>query len=453
MVEKKFLQAVKKFSLIDKKDKILIAFSGGVDSSVLTYLLKKFQSYLSISEIALAHLNHQLRDKDSDLDEHFAIELARKLDIPVYTKRVNIKYLSQKEKKSIEEIAREERYKFFHEIMEKYGFNKLATGHHLSDLAETMLLWFIQGNKRGAKGFQPKEKHIIRPLYLLRKEEIIEYAYKKGISYRVDKTNFQTDFLRNKVRHHLIPVAKEINPSLENSLLFESFFMTLDEKALDEEAKKVSQKFLEERIPLDKLLRFNDAVVYRVLRNWVYSLTGEFLSYKQLYEIMDIIKKKEGSKFFYIGSKYILTKSYNTLSIKRYNKETSSYLYEIKPGEESDIKEVGLKIVSFKADENFIQKNIFNDKKVVCFDFPEENPVFKIRPRKKGDKFLPFGRKTEKKLKDVMIDLKIPKDMRDTIPLLTYGDKILWIIGYKRSGYFPVKEQSKNIICFKIEEV
>ncbi len=453
MVEKKFLQAIKEFNLINPKDKILIAFSGGVDSTVLTYLLVKLKNYLQISKLALAHLNHQLRGKDSDLDEEFAIDFGKKYNIPVFTKKVNIKSLAKKHRKSIEEVAREERYKFFREISEKEDFNKIATGHHLSDLTETMLLWFIQGNKKGIRGFKPKEKNIIRPLFLLKKEEIEAYAKEKKIPYRIDITNLQTDFLRNKVRHLVIPQAKKINPSLEDSLLYMSFFLNWDEEFLDRYTEEISQNFQEDRIDLKNIKNLPESVLYRILQKWIYTRTGIYLSYRQLYQLIGGIKGSKGFKVFNLKGKYILTKTHEMLEIKRYNKEEKvEYIYKIKPGEEVFIKEAGIKLTSFKMDEKSLRMNILNDKNLVCFDIPDE-PVFEVRPRKQGDRFLPFGKKSEKKLKDVMIDLKIPKDMRDTIPLLTYRDKILWIVGYKRSGHYPININSKNIICFRAEEV
>ncbi len=452
LIEKKFLKAVKEFNLLNKNDSVLIAFSGGVDSTVLTHLFLKFKNYLQISKIVLVHLNHCLRGKDSDLDEKFAVDFAQNKGLKIYTKRIDIKKLAQEKKKSLEEVAREERYSFFREIKEKENLDWIATGHHLSDLTETMILWFIQGNKKGIKGFKPKDRDVIRPLFLCKKDEIQKYADEKNIPYRTDITNFQTDYLRNKIRHILLPEVKKINPSVEESLLTMSFFLNWDDDFLEKQAGSISQSFPEDYIELKHLKDLPYAIVYRVLRNWIYSKTGVFPSYRQLYVITKLVHEDKGYKEFYIGSKYLLTRTGQKLKIKRYNKRDISFSYKLKAGDEVLIKETGVKIKSSVLDAKNIEKYIFNDKNFVCFDLPE-NSVFEIRNRKKGDRFLPFGRSSEKKLKDVMIDLKIPKDMRDTIPLLTYGNKILWIVGYKRSGYFPVEKNSKKIVCFELKEV
>ncbi|ACO04445.1 MAG TPA: tRNA(Ile)-lysidine synthetase [Persephonella sp.] len=452
MVEKKFLEAVKKYSLISEGDRILVAFSGGIDSTVLTYLLIKFRDHLKISDIYLAHLNHSLR-KESDEDQRFCEDFAKKYGLEIFTKKVDIKSLAEKEKKSIEQKAREERYSFFRKVMEERSINRLATGHHLSDLVETMIMWFIQGNRKGIKGFRPKERDIIRPLYLINKDQIENYAREKGIEYRIDITNFETDFLRNRIRHNIIPHIKGINPSLEGSLLTLSYFLSLDDQYLEEESEKISQKFLNGKIELEELLVYDKALVYRAIQNWIYRKTGVYPSYRQIMDIMEIIEKKEGTKSIRLSPEYNLIRRYSTLYIEKVKEKTEPYQYRIKPGEKIFVKEANLYIKSYIETDYTLDK-LKDERKKVCFQIESmEDAEFVVRNRRKGDRFIPFGRKKEKKLKDVMIDLKIPSDMRENIPLVVYGNKILWIAGYKRSAYFPVTEKGKKLICFELEEV
>ncbi len=445
-VEKKFLQCIKDFNLISKNDKILIAYSTGADSSALAFLLAKLKDYLKIKKIALAYLNHSIR-KESDEEEIFAKQFAEKLGVEVFTKKVNIPYLSKKEKKSIEQKAREERYKFFTEILQEKGFNKIATGHHLSDLAETMVLWFIQGNKKGMMGFKPKEGNIIRPLYYLKKEEIFEYVKKNNIPYREDVTNKSIDYLRNKVRIEVIPKLKEINESLESSLMVLSNLAFVDEDFFSSQIEKFK---LEEKIL--NLSGVSDAIYYRILDKWIYYQINCKISYNQMWQLIKNRKKKKYK--LKICKNYYLIKENETYILKKEEKkEKINYSYEIKAGGEILIKESNVKIKSYITDiENL--PNIKDEKKVACFDIGkiDKNTKFIIRNRMKGDRFKPFG-SSEKKLKDVMIDLKIPVDMRDNIPLVVFQDKILWVAGYKRSAYFPINENSKKVICFEIKEV
>ncbi|MBK3332001.1 tRNA lysidine(34) synthetase TilS [Persephonella atlantica] len=450
MVEKKFLKAIKDFNLVESKDRILVAFSGGIDSTVLTALLLKFQKYLKIEKIALAHLNHSLRGAESDLDEEFCKSFAEEKGLKIYTKKEDVKKYAKEHSMSIEEAARTVRYSFLQEIALREEFNKIATGHHLSDLIETMILWFIQGNKKGIKGFKPYEKNVIRPLFYLTKEEIRQYAEKKDIKYTVDRTNFKTDILRNKIRHDIIPLLRQINPSIEKSMLIESLFLQIDEDFIEKEVEKFSQKFLKDRITLTDIADVPEAVLYRMLTIWIYKKTGIYPSYRKIWEILKILKKS-GEKSISLSRDYQLIKSYSQIIIKKKEK-SKKYSYKIKTGDEVYIKEAGVIIKSYIS-KSINMGKLKDERKIVCFDIGEENPEFVIRNRKAGDRFLPFGQKSEKKLKDIMIELKIPKYMRDTIPILEFRNKILWVVGYKRSGHYPVTEQTKKMICFEIKEV
>ncbi len=452
-LEKKFLKAQSDFSLIHPGDKIVVGFSGGSDSVVLTHLLLKFKNYLKLSDIILVHINHMLRGIDSEEDENFSVYFARKNHLKIEVRRFDVKAIAQKEKRSVEEVARELRYQVFKEVKNSYDADKIATAHHMSDLAETMVMWFIQGNKNGMKGFKPIDKDIIRPLYYVLKEEIEDYAKKKRIDYRVDVSNFTTDFLRNKVRIDVLPVLKSINPSLEKSLQIMSRFMFIDDEFFDKKVEELLKEYIKKDfLDLDKVE--DPALLYRLLQLWVYNKTNVYMSYSTLLEVLKVIKKG-GSKRVYISKEYLLEKEYNKIFIKTVKgSEKKEYEYKFRIGDTFYVEDAGIVINSYIA-KKVDQNKLKNEKNMVCFDIPDlmEDETFVIRNRRKGDRFVPFGRSSEKKLKDVMVDLKIPKSMRESIPLLVFRDKILWIVGYKRSAHYPVSDKSSKLVCFEVKEV
>ncbi len=450
-LEKLFLKAVSDFSLISKDDKILLAFSTGVDSSVLLHLLLKFKNYLSIKEVAVAYFNHSIREQ-SDEEEKFVKELSKKLQIKAFTKKEDVVSYAKKNNFSVEEAGRNLRYKFFTEILQKEGFNKLATAHHLSDLAETLILWFLQGNKKGLKGFKPREGNIIRPLIYISKKQIYEYAYTNNISFFEDETNENESILRNKVRKKIIPILREINPSLENSLFTLSRLLNLDEDYFDKYLENFKGLYSSKTLNLQQIRDLDKAIAYRVIDKWLLDNFQIKLSYNQLLKVLDLIDK-QGNWQFTLKNNSVLKKEYDKLFVEDLRKKFVNYEYRLFPNSEVYIKEASLIITSTIENSLDVDKLKYAKNKV-CFKYiPQMEEGFIIRNRRKGDKFIPFGKSSEKKLKDIFIDLKVPKSERDKVPLVVFQDKILWIAGYKRSAFYPVDKSSKKTICFELKEV
>lgn len=443
-IEKKFLHTVKKFNLLSKNDRVLVAFSGGPDSVLLSHLLLKFKNHFKLAEVAVAHLNHMLRE-EAEEDERFAVSFAATHGIRVFTRKVDIKSVSKLGKKSVEEAGREERYRFLREVASEEGYTRIATAHHLSDLAETMTLWFLQGWKKGLRGFRPKAGDLIRPLYYLTKEEILDYCHSNGLEYRVDSSNLSDKYLRNRVRLRVIPVLKQINSSLETSLERMSYFINLDEEYFEKRLDQLPVDLCRDYLPLDDLRGLEDAILYRVFQRWLEN-AGLAVSYQQLRRVMEFYNQPESKKFISLGKGIRLCATEKSFRLVE-NLENGQFLYKLKPGQKIYIREADLWIEAFKPQVVDIQA-LKTDRDTECFEL--DGDEFVVRSRREGDRMVPFGHKSEKKLKDIFIDMKIPKHRRNSIPLLVFGDKILWVCGYRRSALYPVKEDSKNVICFKL---
>jgi len=217
---RKVITLQRKTKLIPPNSAILVAFSGGIDSSSLTVALQRLKEPLKIKRLALLHINHLLRGEESYRDENFAKDFAQKYSLELFVERVDVPSLAKKRGGNIEAVAREERYRLFEEVRKREGFDLVATAHHLGDLVETIILWLTRGTGlEGLLGFEPKEGNIIRPFYLATRQEIEDFAKKQAIEWVEDSTNYDLSLARNRIRHKVVPELKAINPNLEESVL------------------------------------------------------------------------------------------------------------------------------------------------------------------------------------------------------------------------------------------
>ncbi len=266
---RKIIKLQKEKNIIPENSTLLVAISGGVDSVVLTHSLLELRDFFKLKEIALAHFNHKLR-KEADRDEEFCKDLAKRLGIEIFTGSEEVEKIAKKEKRNLEETARKLRYRFLREIKEREGFDLIATAHHLNDLVETALIWLVRGaGLEGLLGFEPKEKDIVRPLYLATRKEILEYALYNKLTWVEDESNYDRRFFRNRLRHEIIPKLKEINPNLEETFLRTREIL----KSEDELLKELSIELLEtsrkgECLEVKKLKNSHPALQRRVIKDF-----------------------------------------------------------------------------------------------------------------------------------------------------------------------------------------
>jgi tRNA(Ile)-lysidine synthetase, N-terminal domain len=217
---RKVITLQRKVKLIPPNSAILVAFSGGIDSSSLAVALQSLKEPLKIKRLALLHINHLLRGEESYRDENFARSFAQRYSLELFVERVDVPSLAKKRGGNIEAVAREERYRLFEEVRKREGFDLVATAHHLGDLVETIILWLTRGTGlEGLLGFEPMEGNIIRPFYLATRQEIEDFAKKQAIEWVEDSTNYDLSLARNRIRHRVVPELKAINPNLEESVL------------------------------------------------------------------------------------------------------------------------------------------------------------------------------------------------------------------------------------------
>jgi tRNA(Ile)-lysidine synthetase, N-terminal domain len=282
---RKVITLQRKTKLIPPNSAVLVAFSGGIDSSSLAVALQRLKEPLKIKRLALLHINHLLRGEESYRDENFARSFAKKYSLELFVERVDVPSLAKKRGGNIEAVAREERYRLFEEVRKREGFDLVATAHHLGDLVETIILWLTRGTGlEGLLGFEPTEGNIVRPFYLATRQEIEDFAKKQAIEWVEDSTNYDLSLARNRIRHRVVPELKAINPNLEESVLRMREILKEENELLEKLVQTALLKVREEG--REGFLNLEPALQRRV----VMKLYG-VKSFKEVSRIINRIKK------------------------------------------------------------------------------------------------------------------------------------------------------------------
>lgn len=296
MIWPKFKNTVKKYNLIKKNDKIVIGVSGGPDSVTLVYLLNKLSKELNLS-LHIAHLDHMLRI-DSYKDAEFVSDLARKMNIPVTCAQLNIKALSKKG--SLEEIARNARLGFLFRVAREIKADKIALGHNLDDQAETVLMRILRGTGLyGLSGILPERQiygyTIIRPLIEINRKEIEAFLKKKKIKPRIDISNVEDIYLRNKIRNKLLPsLQKKYNSNIKEVLANMAQSLGTDYDYLQSVCNRIIRGMKGSRIGLNELRRLHPAIQRLIFRQTIARLQGNTrrITFQHIREIEDLVSSR-----------------------------------------------------------------------------------------------------------------------------------------------------------------
>jgi tRNA(Ile)-lysidine synthase len=284
---RKLVRLQRERSLVPPHCSILIALSGGVDSVALSHALLELKDFLKIKRLGAAHFNHGLRDS-ADRDQLFCEELAGELGIEFYTEKVPVGEIAKKERENLEETARKLRYAFLRRVKEREGYDLIATAHHLSDLVETVLIWIMRGSGlEGLTGFSPREGDVVRPFFTASREEILDFARARGLRWVEDPSNYDTSFVRNKLRHRVIPLLKEINPNLEEGFLRLWTIIEAENELLEELSRELLERSIRGKcLEVDSLKGEHPALIRRVIRKF----TG-VKNLSKVQQIMNLLKR------------------------------------------------------------------------------------------------------------------------------------------------------------------
>ncbi|KAB1154002.1 tRNA lysidine(34) synthetase TilS [Tenacibaculum aiptasiae] len=421
-----------------KGKKLLIAISGGVDSVVLTHLLYQLKF-----NISLAHCNFQLRGEESDLDEIFINDLGKELSLNTYTIQFKTNEYAKRHKLSTQLAARKLRYDWFNELAREHDFDYILTAHHADDNLETFLINLTRGTGlEGLTGIPTVNGNIVRPLLIFSREEIKNFAITNAIQWREDASNSETKYLRNKIRHQIIPTLKEVNPSLLNSFIKTNEFLKQSQQIVNDKIKETSPEVLINKgdvikIDIKKILSFSNpkAYLYQILKEY------KFTEWDDVYDLIYAQSGKKVSTNF-----YTLLKDRDFLLLLRTNKNSSS------ENERVIIYKENTQIVSpinllFKN----VQKKTRTDINTIYVDKNLLNYPLILRKWEKGDYFYPTGMMGKKKLSKYFKDEKISVFDKKNIWLLCSDDnEIIWIIGKRQDRRFLSSNSTTQLLRITI---
>ncbi|MBP6429031.1 MAG: tRNA lysidine(34) synthetase TilS [Bacteroidales bacterium] len=439
---KEFQAFIENNNLFEKDEVILLAISGGVDSMVLCDLFQR-----SDYKFVVAHCNFHLRAEESNRDEEFVVNYCNKNNLKLHLKDFDTYGYMEENGKSLEMAARELRYDWFYELLEENNYAYIATGHHGDDSIETFFINLLRGTGiAGLHGILQKVNKVIHPLLFTNRGAIIRYQKQNNLEFVEDSTNAAVQYTRNKIRHELIPLFKEISPNFQKTILkeieifkeTEEVFRTLINKA-KEEIIEIGHNII--KIPIGKIKTLKPINIY------MYELLTEYnFNQSTINSIKDSLDETSGKQFF--SETHRLVKDREYLLITE-NVRDSNTEYKIEEGQTSTTVPINLQIEVLR-DLNFI--HIPKTKDIAMFDEGKLQYPLQLRKWKNGDSFYPYGLHGEKKISTFYKDLKYSIIDKENQWLLCSGDDIIWVVGQRIDDRYKITDKTKTIYRLELDE-
>ena len=468
-LEQKVLHFIQEHRLVQAGETLVIAVSGGIDSICLLHILVQQQKELGV-KLHIAHLNHRLRDAESDADANYVADLACHMGIPITTESRDVAAYQRQGHCSLEEAAREVRYGFLAEVASTTGASGVMVGHTRDDHIETILMHLLRGTGMvGLRGLQPRLElrygkgrtllKVVRPLLEITRQEITDYCQRCQLEPRSDSSNEFLYFLRNRIRLELLPVLRSYNSNIDEALLRLAAIADDDVSFIEQQASQLWDDVAEEKkgaIYLDRVKMANLplAMKRQIFRMAITRLRGDLKDIEagHIEAAVDFLAKPTGKRLS-LPQGLTLSVEYACLILAL----GQPSLCPLPPFDGVHSINVPGKTIlpGWQVKADIIQNPVNGNSSgfVASFDLDKVGRELIVRRRKPGDHFQPLGMNQTKKLQDFMVDAKIPRVWRDRVPLLCSPEQILWIVGWRIDDRVKIFETTRKILRLEFERL
>jgi len=479
MKQHSLIQSVEKtileFSMLQQRDKVLVAVSGGPDSVALVHVLLAIQKTFDL-QLGVAHLDHGYRPSAAAEDARFVSALCQKLGLPSHVTKTDIQDLHQRQGGSLEALGRKARYDFFSRIAQKFGYNKIALGHHADDNAELVLMNLFRGSgPLGLSGMPPvRNNRYIRPLIEQTREGIMAFLQQNQIAFVLDVTNSDLRFLRNRIRHELMPdLIHNYNPNLVDTLNRTAAIIRSEENWLNQHSDPLFNTLAEKetasvRVSISKLLENHTVMQRRVIRTAIEHVKGNLkgITLQHIDAVLHLCLKGSCGQGLHLPDRLaiqrepndyllILKRSLPTRSRVDSDSVETIPLYSVPvpdpgaAGKTVTLKGLGTTLAVESLPLESISSLTSAGQHIAFLDMDKLTfPMF-LRNTLPGDRLMPLGMQGTQKVKDFFINNKIPREIRRKTPVLVSKDTIVWIVGHRIDERVKITQQTRNVL--KIE--
>jgi len=452
----KVLSYILKHGMFRRGGKALVAVSGGPDSVALLDILNLLKGELGIS-LHIAHLDHMIRGRESKEDADFVRSLAEGIGLPYTIGSRDVPALASSRKLSLEDAAREARYAFLSEVAADVGADRVATGHTLDDQAETFLLRLLRGSgSKGLSGIPPvRGGFFVRPLLTSSREEVESYLRRRGLKFREDSSNRDLAFARNRIRWELLPTLRSYNPNISSVLARTADIIRDQEEYISGRAEEALCRAIEAERPWrinlrrDELLRHHISIRRKAIIQAFGRLSDKVLGFEDVERALDVIGRGRGITSLPGGGN--LQAHGNLVILKR--GRIGPLKIEVPIGGRVEIPQLSAAVETRVLDPDEAVPPLNHGSPYLrYFDLGAISGKIFLRSRLPGDFIVPFGMKGRKKVKDILIDSKVPRILRDEVLILSDEEKVIWIVGLATSELCRVGPGTGKVLEVRFSE-